>query len=303
VAAGSFAVVDWGVMSKIAASWFISPILGGIIAAGFLAAIEATIFSKRDMVAAGRKWVPLFLGIMVAAFAVYLITKGLKKVWKPDALSITAIGIFFFITASAALRPVIGRAVKGIENRRAGVNSLFNIPLIFAAALLSFAHGANDVANAVGPLSAIVSVAQENAMTAKVGIPIWVMLIGATGISIGLWLFGAKLIRTVGKRLTRLDQTRAFCICLSAAITVIGASSLGLPVSSTHIAIGSVFGIGIYREYKCKRKSPNCRPRKLFRRRELLTIGSAWLITVPSAAMIAAILYKLMSMNAALMSG
>jgi len=295
VAAGSFAVVDWAVMSRITASWFISPILGGVIAAGFLAAIDAAIFSKRDMVAAGRKWVPVFLGVMASAFAVYLMTKGLKKVWKPEPFYIAVVAVFIFAAASAALRPVIGRAVQGMENRRSGVNSLFNIPLIFAAALLSFAHGANDVANAVGPLSAIVAVARENALTAKVGIPLWVMVIGAIGISIGLGLFGAKLIRTVGTRLTRLDQTRAFCICLSAAITVIAASAMGLPVSSTHIAIGSVFGIGIYREYRFRQRSPMCGPRKLFRRRELLTIGSAWLITVPSAAMIAAILFKIMA--------
>jgi len=303
VAAGSFAVVDWGVMSKIAASWLISPMLGGMIAAGFLAAIDVTIFSKRDMVAAGRRWVPIFLSVMVAAFVVYLMTKGLKKIWKPDPLTIVATAIFIFFAASLALRPVIGRAVQGIENRRAGVNSLFNIPLIFAAALLSFAHGANDVANAVGPLSAIVNVAQENAMSAKVGIPLWVMVIGAAGISIGLGLFGAKLIRTVGKRLTKLDQTRAFCVCLSAAITVIAASALGLPVSSTHIAIGSVFGIGIYREFRFKRRSSDRRPRKFFRRRQLLTIGGAWLITVPSAALIAAMLFKIMMVFSATQPG
>ncbi len=299
VAAGSFSVVDWTVMSKIAASWVVSPVLGGFIAALFLAAIDTAIFSKRDMVSAGRRWIPIFLGVMVSVFSVYLVIKGLKKVWKPDLAMIATMGIGIFVVASAVLRPLIARAVQGLENRRAAVNSLFNIPLIFAAAMLSFAHGANDVANAVGPLSAIVSIASEGAIGTEVGIPLWVMLIGAIGISIGLGLFGAKLIRTVGKRLTRLDQTRAFCICLSAAITVIGASALGLPVSSTHIAIGSVFGIGIYREAKFKSSSPNCRPRKLFRRRELITIGSAWLITVPSAALISAILFKLMSFGLA----
>ncbi len=315
IAAAGIGVVDWGVMSKIAASWFISPILGGVIAAAFLALIDASVFSKRDMIAASRTWVPVLLGVMASAFSMYLIMKGFKKIWKPDFLIVCGLGLGAFALAASSLRPLITRASSRMENHRRGVNRLFTIPLIFSAALLSFAHGANDVANAIGPLSAIVSVASTEGVTAKVGIPYWVMMIGAGGIAIGLALFGAKLIRTVGKQLTTLDQTRAFCICLSAAITVICASALGLPVSSTHIAIGSIFGIGFYREFKCNSKTRsgndfsnhirrifriqprlmvpqiNRKPRKLVRRKELLTIAAAWFITVPSAALIAAILF------------
>ncbi|MFK7856660.1 MAG: inorganic phosphate transporter [Granulosicoccus sp.] len=295
IAAAGLNVVDWGVMSKIGASWVISPVLGGVIAASFLAGIEKTVFSKSDMIAASRRWVPVFLSVMVSAFTMYLIMKGLKKVWKPDMWVVMLVGLGAFILSSFALRPFVTRAAQHIGNRRASVNQLFNIPLIFSAALLSFSHGANDVANAVGPLSAIVSAASESEIAAKVGIPIWVMIIGAIGISIGLLLFGAKLIRTVGKQLTSLDQTRAFCVCLSAAITVIGASAMGLPVSSTHIAIGSVFGIGFFREFRCNRRKQETthsrKPRKLVRRKQLLTICAAWFITVPMAALLSATLY------------
>jgi PiT family inorganic phosphate transporter len=126
---------------------------------------------------------------------------------------------------------------------------MFTLPLIFAAALLSFAHGANDVANAVGPLAAINDAISTGGVATKAAIPIWIMAIGAIGIVIGLALFGPKLIRMVGQEITELDQMRAFSVAMAASITVIIASQLGLPVSSTHIAVGGIFGVGFLREY------------------------------------------------------
>ncbi|CAA6800095.1 MAG: Probable low-affinity inorganic phosphate transporter [uncultured Thiotrichaceae bacterium] len=125
---------------------------------------------------------------------------------------------------------------------------MFTVPLIFSAALLSFAHGANDVANAVGPLAAINDAVSTATIHAKADIPLWVLLIGAVGIALGLALYGPKLIRVVGSEITELDQIRAFCVALAAAVTVIIASQLGLPVSSTHVAVGAVFGVGFLRE-------------------------------------------------------
>ena len=115
--------------------------------------------------------------------------------------------------------------------------------------MLSFAHGANDVANAIGPLAAINDALLYGGIANKAAIPLWVMIIGAVGIALGLALYGPKLIRTVGSEITDLDQSRAFCIAMAAAITVIIASQLALPVSSTHIAVGAVFGVGFLREY------------------------------------------------------
>ena len=144
---------------------------------------------------------------------------------------------------------LIKRASEGRENSKQSVNELFTLPLIFAAALLSFAHGANDVANAVGPLAAINDAIIHGGVSSKASIPVWVMMVGALGIALGLSLYGPKLIRTVGSEITELDKMRAFCIAMAAAITVIVASQLGLPVSSTHIAVGGVFGVGFLREY------------------------------------------------------
>ena len=249
VAAGGWDVVNWARMGQIAASWVISPVLGGIIAAAFLYYIKHTITYKKDMLLAARRMVPILVAIMAFTFATYLALKGFKKIWKIDFSMALMIGAGVAIVIYGISRPWIERRAKRSSNDKQGINQLFTIPLIFAAALLSFAHGANDVANSVGPLAAINDALTTGDISSKASIPLWVMMIGAIGITLGLALYGPKLIRTVGSEITELDQMRAFCVALSAAITVIVATQLGLPVSSTHIAVGAVFGVGFLREY------------------------------------------------------
>ncbi|RXK06703.1 inorganic phosphate transporter [Halarcobacter bivalviorum] len=249
IAAAGFAIVSWGTMGKIAASWVISPLLGGIIAAGFLYFIKKNIIFKKDLLEEARKFVPILVAVMSWAFSTYLILKGVKKLIKLDFLTASLIGIAIAVAVYFFVKPLVIKASEKISNDREGVNSLFTIPLIFAAALLSFAHGANDVANAIGPLAAINDAVMSSEISSKVDIPFWVMAVGAIGISIGLALYGPRLIKTVGSEITELDQIRAFSIAMAAAITVILASQLGLPVSSTHIAVGGVFGVGFLREW------------------------------------------------------
>ncbi|MBC2769619.1 inorganic phosphate transporter [Pusillimonas minor] len=249
VTAGGFAAANWDVMVKIVASWVVSPVLGGLIAAGFLLWIKWAITYKSDMVAAARRTVPILIGVMAFSFATYLILKGLNKVWKVDFLTAVVVGALIGVVVWLFMRAVMARRVATLSNTKKSINSLFTIPLILAAALLSFAHGANDVANAIGPLAAIADTVLKGGVSDKAGIPLWVMLIGAAGIALGLALYGPKLIRTVGGEITDLDQMRAFSIAMAAAVTVIVASQLGLPVSSTHIAIGGIFGVGFLREH------------------------------------------------------
>ncbi len=248
-AAGTFGIVAWGTMGKIAASWVISPILGGLIAAAFLFAIKKSILFKKNTKEAAMKLVPLYVAVMGWAFVTYLILKGIKKVVKLGFPTAAGIGLVAAVIIFFAVKKMIERYSHTLSDERSSVNSLFTIPLIFAAALLSFAHGANDVANAVGPLAGIYDALAHQTISTKAAIPLWVMVIGAVGISLGLALYGPKLIKTVGSEITELDQIRAFCIALAAAITVIIASQLGLPVSSTHIALGGVFGVGFLREW------------------------------------------------------
>jgi PiT family inorganic phosphate transporter len=202
----------------------------------------------------------------------------------------------------------------GMENRNQSLRKLFHLPLICSAALLSFAHGSNDVANAVGPLAAIFKATESGVVMQQVGVPLWVMLIGAVGISLGLFLFGPRIIRIVGEQITKMNPMRAFCVALSAALTVLVASHLGMPVSTTHTAVGAVFGVGFFREYYTtnsrrrrdyirvhrQNQSPprSSQPtsdealrRKLVRRSHFISIVAAWAVTVPSAAGLAALIY------------
>ncbi len=323
VAAAGAAAVEWTVIGSIAASWVISPLFGGIVAALLLGFIKWRVIYRDDRVAAARRWVPVLVAAMSGIFAVYLVTKGLQRIWKPPVLLVLTVGVVFTFGAFMAAKPWVMRRSRGMENRRKHIAGLFTVPLVFAAGLLSFAHGANDVANAVGPLAAIVAAAQSGfAGAEKVELPFWVLGIGAVGIALGLGLFGPALIRTVGEKITRMDTIRAYCVALSAAVTVLVASAFGLPVSSTHIAVGAVFGVGYLREYITNSGVPNpaVTPRALFlepsrlnetpemalanfqkrerrrlvRRRHVLGIGAAWVITVPAAALLSALLYRVM---------
>ncbi|WP_271950411.1 inorganic phosphate transporter [Ruegeria faecimaris] len=306
VAAAGLSAVSWTTMSAIAASWIISPVLGGTIAAGFLALINAKIQYQDDKIAAARRWVPILVAVMAGAFTTYLAVKGLNKLVKVELEVALLFGLATGFLTWLVTVPWVHRRSEGLENRTKSLKTLFGLPLIISATFLSFAHGANDVANAVGPLAAIVHTAQFGDFAAQVAIPTWVMVIGALGISFGLFLFGPKLIRMVGSQITKLNPMRAFCVALSAAITVILASWLGLPVSSTHIAVGAVFGVGFYREWHAERRRKNAnhqrlperrqaqeekKRRKLVRRSHFMTIVAAWIITVPATAVLSAAIF------------
>ena len=248
IAAGGWGVANWPVMGEIAMSWVVSPVLGGLVAAGFLYFIKRTITYRADMRAAALKVVPLLTALMTWAFTAYICTKGIKHLVKIDMTTAMGIGVVTGVIAWFVMRPLVSRAASRLANDKEGVNKLFTIPLICSAALLSFAHGANDVANAIGPLAGIHEVLTQHAVAAKASVPLWIMVVGALGIVAGLTFYGPRLIRTVGSEITELDQMRAFCIAMAAALTVLIASHLGLPVSSTHIAVGGVFGVGFLRE-------------------------------------------------------
>lgn len=308
VVAAGFGAVNWGALGSIALSWVISPVLGGLVAAAFLAFIKARIMYVEDKIAAARLWVPVLIGIMAGAFAAYLAIKGLNKVFDVSLGLAMLIGLATGLVAWAVSVPLIRHQSEGLENRKRSLRKLFSLPLVASAALLSFAHGANDVANAVGPLAAIVHSVEVGDVAASVGIPVWVMVVGALGISVGLMLFGPKLIRLVGSEITKLNPMRAYCVALSAAVTVIVASWLGLPVSSTHIAVGAIFGVGFYREWHAERRArmlglqkgkpvpPEERSRRrLVRRSHMLTVAAAWIITVPASAGLSALLFLLMT--------
>ncbi len=325
IAAAGFSAVNWGMVAGITASWVISPLLGAVIAAGFLLLVKETIIYRDDKIAAARTWVPVLIGIMTGAFSGYLALIGLGQLMTVSVFSATAIAIVSGLISWRALIPVIARQAQGLENRNQSLRKLFRIPLILSAALMSFAHGANDVSNAIGPLAAIVGAVQDMAAGSALhfpGVPLWELVIGGLGISLGLLLYGPKLVRLVGAEITKLNPMRAYCVSLSTGLTVLVASWIGLPVSSTHIAVGAVFGVGLFREWytrnskrryeymrvragKDTRREPDenethernddeMKRRYLVRRSHMLSILAAWMITLPAAAGLAAIIATVM---------
>lgn len=268
IAAAGFAIVDWAMMGAIVSSWVISPLMGGLIAAAFLFAIKKTIIFQDDKIKATYLWVPIYVSVMAWAFSSYLVLKGVTRIWpqlitgvnyipfinfevtsRPTFLTAMLIGSVIGVLVYLLVRKTLRAKLPTLKNDRDSINAQFTIPLIFAAALLSFAHGANDVANAIGPLAAINDAVMMGGITGEATIPFWVMAVGAIGIGLGLALYGPRLIRTVGGEITELDQMRAYSIAMAAAVTVIIASQLGIPISTTHVAIGGVFGVGFLREW------------------------------------------------------
>jgi inorganic phosphate transporter, PiT family len=248
IAAGGWGLVNWATIGSIVASWVVSPLLGGLFAAGFLYLIKRSITYKGDMSEAAARMVPLLVALMAWAFGTFMLLKGVSQVVKLGfGASVVGGLVLAALTYAFVARP-IGAMARRLPSSKDSVNALFTWPLVFAAALLSFAHGANDVANAIGPLAAIYEAVSSGAIAARAVTPMWIMVLGALGLSVGLALYGSRLILTVGKEITELDRMRAYSIAMAATITVILASHLGMPVSTTHVTIGAVFGVGFLRE-------------------------------------------------------
>lgn len=315
VAAGTVAL-DGLTLTAIAAGWLVSPVLGGVAAALLLAFIKTFILRRSDRLAAARRWLPAIFAAMAGTFTLYLILVGLPALRGAGALPVLGLGAVAAGLAYAISRPAVRRAARGLDDRNQSLRHLFRPPLVVAAAILSFAHGANDVANAVGPVAAIFSALGEDGVGAPDGVLLLpVLVVGALGISLGLLLFGPRLVRMVGERITRLNPIRAFCVLLATAATVLLASAAGLPISSTHTAVGAVFGVGFYREWYMNRErraraaanpadllarpeageAADIRRRMLVRRAHVLTIVSAWMVTVPASGSLAVLVWFVLS--------
>jgi PiT family inorganic phosphate transporter len=312
-AASGFHSVQWDAIAVIVVSWTVSPILGGVIAAAFLFFIKEFIIYRDDKVEAAKTWVPVLVAVMAGSFAAFLANGGTNGAYDLPIGKALLVGLALGIVTYFVTRPIVRRHAQGLDNRNQSLRTLFRIPLICSAALLSFAHGANDVSNAVGPLYGVVSALGPGLAGEKAIIPLWVMVIGAFGISLGLLLFGPRLIRIVGSEITKLNPMRAFCVALSSAVAVLTASVLAIPVSSTHIAVGAVFGVGLFREWYTRNsqrridyirgrgnriapETETANPeetsrRYLVRRSHFMTIVSAWIVTLPISAVLSALIF------------
>jgi PiT family inorganic phosphate transporter len=296
-------IVSWWKVWQIAASWLISPVMWWIIATILFLSIRKNILKQEDRWESAKIWLPVYIGLMIWAFVTYLLMKWFKPILKEldknvsgydlwPALLDPSISLFIWFIMSILVFSYFRLYYKSqnsfFKNSKKFINKLFNFPLIFAVALLSFAHWANDVANAIWPLAAINSVIHWWAIWWKAWIAMWVMLIWAIWLVLWLSVFGSRLIKTVWSEITKLNQVRAYCVALAAAITVILASGLWLPVSSTHIALGWIFWIWLTREVIKRLKWKH----KIYIKKSMITrIALAWIITLPASWVIASITF------------
>tara|TARA_B100000929_G_scaffold275480_1_gene249440 strand:- start:174 stop:1376 length:1203 start_codon:yes stop_codon:yes gene_type:complete len=246
-----FDVVMWPKVASIASSWIVSPVLAGTISFLLFTSVKRLILQKQDPFASAKRYVPFYM--FLAGFLMSMVTflKGLKHVglsftfsqsiaWSlVFALVVTLIGTLLLQRIDNTIREKNGAMFDGVER-------VFAVLMVFTACSMAFAHGSNDVANAIGPLAAVVSVVQSGGVVAAQStIPSWVLLIGATGIVIGLAMLGLRVMMTVGRAITELTPSRGFAAELAAAGTVVIASSTGLPISTTHTLVGAVIGVGL----------------------------------------------------------
>ena len=248
-----FDAVKWGKVGSIVASWVVSPVMAGTISFLLFTSVKRLILQTSDPFMSAKRYVPFYM--FLAGFIVSMVTflKGLKHV----GLSFTASESIAWSLVFALVISLLGTLMlQRIDNTKKekngaifdGVERIFAVLMVFTACAMAFAHGSNDVANAIGPLAAIVSVVQSGGeIASKSLLPPWVLLIGASGIVIGLGMLGYRVMMTVGRAITELTPSRGFAAELAAAGTVVVASGTGLPISTTHTLVGAVLGVGLAR--------------------------------------------------------
>lgn len=279
--------VQWGGMVQIVASWFVSPFLGGVLAFLTFGAIRRLILRNPDPVEATRRYSPHIVGTTVSIMTLSFIYKVLQNRFGAPPV---VLSIFAALTAGVAAGVIAGALLRatrpGSRNPYQYVERIFALLQIATACYVAFAHGANDVANAVGPVAAVVDLyrAGFDVVSSEVTVPFWVLVLGGGGIVIGLATLGYKVIATIGNEITEITPTRGFAAEFGAATTVLLASSLGLPISTTHTLVGGVIGVGFAQGIAALNLAM------------IRNIVNSWLATVPVSAGVAALLYTLARM-------
>lgn len=279
--------VTWFKIIIIVLSWITSPVVGGLIAGGMYYLIETRLMSASDPLRASRRAAPFMIFAVFLVLILSFIFKGLENLHLeigffqsfllaiPCAAAASALGLWWVRQQS---RPEC-RLKPGQENFTA-LDRLFAQLQVLTACYVAFAHGANDVANAVGPLAAIFSVVQTKAVALRVEVPFWMLLGGGIAVGGGLMLFGTRVMETIGRNITELTPMRGFCAQFGAATTILICSRLGLPISTTHVLVGSVVGIGIMRGMGS------------LDLRVLKNIGLSWIVTLPFTVLLSMLLFK-----------
>jgi len=276
--------VQWGKVGTIVLSWVASPLTAGFIAYLIYQSVQRLILRQDDPLAMAKRYVPVYM--FFAAFTITLVTilKGLKHVGLDIDLAesymlATAIAVAIAIIGSIAIRRIQPDPKAEKSQHFYTVERVFGVLMVITACGMAFAHGSNDVANAIGPLAAVVSIAQTGEIAAKSALPIWVLALGGGGIVVGLATFGRHVIATVGKKITQLTPSRGFAAELAAATTIVIASGTGMPISTTHTLVGAVLGVGLARGIEA------------IDLRVVARIFVSWVVTIPAGAFLAIVFF------------
>ena len=276
--------IDWYKTGQIVASWVVSPVIGGTLAFLLMISVRRLILETPDPTAAAKKWGPVYVFFVGFIIALVTVFKGLKHLNIDLTVNESFVFAVFFGLFTAGVAWVLARNIdlSGTEDSDygfAGVEKIFAPMMLFTAGAMAFAHGSNDVANGIGPMAAVVSIINEGGVTAKAELPNWVLLVGGGGIVLGLATMGYKVIATVGEDITQLTPSRGFCAELAAASTVVLATRTGLPVSTTHVLVGSVIGVGLARGLSALDV------------RVIGTIIVSWVVTLPIGGALSALFF------------
>src|SRR5690554_219635 len=249
-------VVDWSSVTSIISSWVVSPVIAGFISFWIFRSVQYLILDTADPFANGKRYIPYYMFAVAFLISMVTIIKGLKHVFKGSGIEFsfgeslliaTAVATVFTALGVYMLKRINQDMAADAKNRFSSVERIFAILMIFTACAMAFAHGSNDVANAVGPMAAVINIVKSNSVSASTPVAPWVLLLGGVGIVIGLATYGWKVMQTIGKKITELTPSRGFAAEMAAAATVVVASGTGLPISTTHTLVGAVLGVGLAR--------------------------------------------------------
>lgn len=270
--------VNWGQVGTIAASWVTSPLLAGVISFAVFSSVQKLVIDTDNPIANAKKYVPFYIFMVGFIIAMVTLLKGLKHIglhlsFHHNLLIAAGIGLAVAVIGAALIRRIKIDPDADRNFHYANMEKIFGVLMIFTAISMAFAHGSNDVANAIGPVAAIVGIIQSGGEIAqKSALPIWILFLGGIGIIVGLATYGHKVMATIGKGITELTPSRGFAAELGAATTVVLASGTGIPVSTTHTLVGAVLGVGLARGIGALNTNV------------IKTIFMSWIITLPAGA-------------------
>lgn len=277
--------VKWSKIGKIVLSWLFSPLLGGTIGFILMISIRKLILNQDDPFKKAKAWAPFYVFLVGWIVSLVTLFKGLKHLnldfSTPVSFALaTGIGIFVALIGKMMVSKITIDEQADKDFQFASVEKVFVPLMIITACAMAFAHGSNDVANGIGPMAAVVSLVNSGGeVSQKAGLPLWILVLGGVGIVTGLATMGYKVMATIGTKITELTPTRGYCATLAAATTVVLASKTGIPVSTTHIAVGAVMGVGLARGIGA------------LDLRVIVNIVVGWVATLPIAGVLSALFF------------